>query len=188
MATLAEFKNGVQDFLRFLQDNLRLITSTGADTTNHTDLVPHILLQLRTTSIPVFQQSVLQWQREYMENKLNLTPSSLVTMANEECQVLKHANQWVEIIDPSIVAMQALISSNREGSAHLFKSLAANFSELVKKQQDINKEFRHHRDDGYRVHGLNPNNNPDWLFNPPEDISQTRYFNGRTWHFCTKCG
>ncbi len=60
--------------------------------------------------------------------------------------------------------------------------------ELVKKQQDINRAFRHHTEDGYRSNGFNPNNNPDWIFTPPQDISQTRYFNSRTWDFCTKCG
>ncbi len=83
--TLAEFKNDVQGFLGFLQDNLRLITSAGVDKMDHTDLVPHILLQLRTTTIPLFQQSVLTWQHEYMENKLKLTPSSLINLAEEEC-------------------------------------------------------------------------------------------------------
>jgi hypothetical protein len=188
LATLGEFKNNVQEFLRFLQDNLRLITSTGEDTTAHTDLVPHILLQLRTTTIPVFQQSVLTWQREYMENKLKLSPSSLVTLADQECQVLKHANQWVETIDPSVAAMQALLQTNKEGSAQIFKTLAANFTELAKKQQDIDKDIRHQHDEGFRHHGFNPNNNPDWLFTPPQDITQTRHFNGRTWYFCTKCG
>jgi hypothetical protein len=170
LAMLAEFKNDVQVFLRFLQDNLRLITSAGADKMDHNDLVPHILLQLRTTTIPVFQQSVLTWQREYMENKLKLTPSSLVTMADEECQVLKHANQWVETIDPSIVAMQARLHSNKEGSATIFKSLALNFTELVKKQSDINREIRQHWHEGTRSNGFNPNNNPDWIYTPPLKI------------------
>jgi hypothetical protein len=30
--------------------------------------------------------------------------------------------------------------------------------------------------------GFNPNNNTDWIFTPPNDITQTRYFNGRTWY------
>jgi hypothetical protein len=74
--------------------------------TIHTDLVPHILIQLRTTTIPVFQQLVLTRQREYMENKLKFNPSSLATLADQECQVLKHANQWLEMIDLSVAAMQ----------------------------------------------------------------------------------
>ncbi len=168
LAMLAEFKNDIQEFLRFLQNNLRLITSTGADTADHTNLILHILHQLRTTTILVFQQSMLTWQREYMENKLRLTPSLLVTMADEECQVLKHANQWVETIDPSIVAMQALLHTNKEGSANIFKTLAANLSEIVKKQQDMNRDFKNNRDERYRTNWTNQNNNPEWIFTPVE--------------------
>ena len=105
LSALAEFKQDVPSFLWFLQNNLRLITSTGASDTANNDLIPHILLQLRSTTIPIFQQSVLQWQRNYMENKLALMPSNLVTLADEECQVLKHSSQWVETIDPSVAAM-----------------------------------------------------------------------------------
>jgi hypothetical protein len=100
LATLSEYKNDVPAFLRYLQDNLRLITSTGAADNSHNDLILHILLQLRSTTIPLFQQSVLKWQREYMESSLALTPSSLLTLADEETQILKHSGQWVETIDP----------------------------------------------------------------------------------------
>jgi hypothetical protein len=96
LASLPEYKNDVPLFLRFLQNNLHLITLTGAADNAHNDLIPHILLQLRTTTIPLFQQSVLKWQRQHMENTLQLTPSLLVTMADGECQVLKHSAQWVK--------------------------------------------------------------------------------------------
>ena len=65
--------------------------------------------QLCMTTIPVFQQSVLKWQQEYFENTLQLTPTSLVIKADQECQVLKHEGQWVEILDPSILALHTLI-------------------------------------------------------------------------------
>jgi hypothetical protein len=52
-------------------------------------------------TIPLIQQSILQWQREYMESTSKLAPTELVTMADEESQVLKHSNQWVETIFPS---------------------------------------------------------------------------------------
>jgi hypothetical protein len=183
LSTLQEFKNDVPSFLRFLQDNLRLITSTGASDTAHNDLIPHILLQLRTTTIPLFQQSVLKWQRNYMENSLTLTPSTLVSMADEECQVLKHSCQWVETIDPSVAAMQAMFQTNKEGSAKFFQTLAANFTELSKKQREFNKSYNNNRDDRY-----GSNNNPDWLYDPPTDINESRTFRGRQWNFCTKCG
>jgi hypothetical protein len=183
-SSLIEFKDDVQNFLRFLQDNLHLITSTGASENEHKDLIPHILLQLCTTKIPIFQQSVLKWHRKYMENKLTLTPTSLVTMAAEECQVLKHSNQWVETIDPSILAMQAMVQHHHAGSAEIFHTMAAHFSEMSNKQnkitQDINKQSFKERN-SYHV-------TPDWLYERPTDLTQSKYFNGRHWYFCTKCG
>jgi hypothetical protein len=184
LATLSEYKNDVPTFLRYLQDNLRLITSTGANDSSHNDLIPHILLQLRSTTIPLFQQSVLKWQREYMESSLALTPSSLLTLADEETQILKHSGQWVETIDPSIAALQAMITSNKDGSLKFFQTLAANFTELSKRQKEINRDYRSYRDERYR----DTNNNPDWLFIPPSDMSEARTYKGRQWYFCTKCG
>jgi hypothetical protein len=81
---LAEHKDDVPIYLHFLQDNLQLITSTGGKEDEHIDLIPHILLQLSSTRIPIFQQTVLKWHRKYMESDLKLTPTKPVTMADEE--------------------------------------------------------------------------------------------------------
>jgi anthranilate phosphoribosyltransferase len=89
-----------------------------------------MFLQLRTSTIPLFQQTVLKWQWDYFENSLNLTPSSLILRADQEVQVLKHANQWVETIGSSVTALQAMIHHNKTQSAKIFKSLAANFTEI----------------------------------------------------------
>lgn len=88
-------------------------------------------MQLRLTTIPLFQQTVLKWQREYMESSLKLTPSKLVTLADEESQVLKHSNQWVETIDPSVIAMQAMLTSTMSSSTTLFETLSANLSKFL---------------------------------------------------------
>ncbi len=81
-----------------------LISTTGMDDTTNNDLLPHTLLQLHYTKIPVFQQTVLKWHRNYMEGKLQIT--QLVQMANdEESQILCHMYQWVETIDHSITAL-----------------------------------------------------------------------------------
>jgi len=57
---LTEFNNDIPKYLRFLNSNLKLISSTGPNEKEHNDLIPHILNQLRGTTIPVFQQSILQ--------------------------------------------------------------------------------------------------------------------------------
>ena len=78
-----------------------------------------------------------------MESKLKLTPSVLVTMAEEECQVLKHANQWVETIDPSVVAMKAMLQTHQSGAVDVFKTIAAHFTEMNSKQQRILRDVNH---------------------------------------------
>jgi hypothetical protein len=55
LSSLAEHKNDVPGYLHFLQKNLRVITSTGDADTLHNDLLPHIFMQLRLATIPVFQ-------------------------------------------------------------------------------------------------------------------------------------
>jgi hypothetical protein len=62
-----------------------------------------------------------------MENVLQLTPQMLVTMADNECQILKHSNQCIKTIDPSIAAMQAMVQSHQLGSVDVFKSITAHF-------------------------------------------------------------
>ncbi len=91
--SVVKFKDNVQGFLQFFQDNLWLIALIGDLESAYNDLVPHILLQLHTTEIPIFQQSTLKRHREYMESKLQLTPSNLVMIVDDECQVLRHSNQ-----------------------------------------------------------------------------------------------
>jgi hypothetical protein len=143
LSSLTEFKDDIETYLRFLQDNLCLITSTGTADTDHNDLIPHILLQLRTTKIPIFQHTVLKWHRQYSESKLKLAPSVLVTVADEECQVLKHANQWVETINPSVVAMKAMLQTHQSGAVDVFKTIAAHFTEMNSKQQRILQDVNH---------------------------------------------
>jgi len=109
ISTLTEYKNDVPTNLQFLQDNIRIITSTGDADTVHSDLLPHMVMQLCNTTIPLFQQKVLTWQRQYMENTLQLLLMKFITIANEDCQILKHSNQWVETIDPLVMAMQVMV-------------------------------------------------------------------------------
>jgi len=62
--TLANHKDDMQAYLWFLQNNLW------------------------RTKIPLFQQAVLKWHRDYMEGTLKITPPQLVQKADEESQIL----------------------------------------------------------------------------------------------------
>ncbi len=95
----------------------------------------------------------------------------MVRKADTECQILKHAQQWVETIDPSITAMQALIQSNKANSAQVFDSIASNFSEITRRQQDINADFRTYQ----KHYTSNLNSDPDWIYDPPKDLNEVVY-------------
>jgi hypothetical protein len=130
----------------------------------------------------VFQQSVLKWQRDYLENQLPLTPSSLALKANQECQILTHAGQWVETIDPSIIAMLALLHHNKTKTGEIFQNLAANFSQITHRQKEVTRSLRQPN------HSGSSSQTPEWLMEAPSDPEQLKLFDGRYWHYCSKCG
>jgi hypothetical protein len=176
MSTLVTFNNDVPKYLRFLQDNLKLISSTGAAENTHKDLNPHILLQLRSTTIPVFQHSVLKWQREYFENVLELTPLSLVLKADQAYLVLQQAGQWMETKDPSITALHALLQTTKAQSGNIIQTLTANFSQIAQRQRELIRSAKQ----PYRP-STSYHQTPDWLLSPPAHPDVTKYFNGRQW-------
>jgi hypothetical protein len=125
LTTIQEYKDDAPNFLRALQDDLGLISSMGNIDAENNDLIPHILLQLQCTKIPLFQQAILHWHRQYMEGKLQLTPLKLIQMADEESQILKHSQQWVEKIGPSITALQAQLEEKSQTSLDVIKHITA---------------------------------------------------------------
>jgi hypothetical protein len=182
ISTLQEFQNDVAAYLRLLKSNLKLISSTGDNDDEHNDLLPHLLLQLRGTTIPLFQQAVLKWQRDFFESTLKLTPQQLVTKADQEQQILLHAGQWVETIDPSVSAMRASLQATKQQSGDLLQALFANFS------QRSRESSRSTRYSTRPPHKSSMQQHPDWLFEPPQYPDQIKFFNGRYWHFCPHCG
>lgn len=126
-----------------------------------------------------------------MENSLKISTMKLVSMADEECQILRHSNQWVETIDPSIVAMKAILQGTTQGTTALLKQLSAHLSSLKKlPYQDTNSgDYSANKNEGGVAQGRrHGNDNPPWVYDAPDDATQKRTFWGRTWYFCTKCG
>jgi hypothetical protein len=113
-----------------------------------------------------------------MENKLSLTSLQLVIMTDKESQILRHSNQWVETVDPSIVAMQALFQGTNTAHTNLLKTLTAHLSSLGKsKHREVSQEMQFNSAGGcLRQYG---NDNPPWVYDSPQDISQTRTFRNR---------
>ena len=131
-----------------------------------------------------------------MESSLKLTPIKLVSLANQECQVLKHSGQWVETINPSIVAMQAMLHSTTQGTAKVFKQLTVNLSKLSGNHnlnpngQGWHREAssgngQRHQEDQHRHY---MSDSPDWVYEKPNEAHETGTYRGRIWSFCPECG
>jgi hypothetical protein len=115
-----------------------------------------------------------------------MSPSKLVRLADEECQILKHSLQWVETIDPSVLGLQALFQSTNQGNSSLFETLAANLSSLTKMQQHSGRDKRSDMDASSDRHFHY--DTPAWVYDIPDDYSQQKVYQGKTWYFCIKCG
>jgi hypothetical protein len=122
-----------------------------------------------------------------MENSLQLSPMTLLTMADEDFQILKHSNQRVEAIDPSVVAMKAMLQGTESGAKALKDQLKAHLTKLISiKKEDIKKCYQQpETNDG--IFWYYGKNNPSWVYDAPEDLHQKRTFWGETWTYCTKC-
>ncbi len=97
-----------------------------------------------------------------MESTSKLAPTELVTMADEESQVLKHSNQWVETINPSWLKCNRL-------SGTMIHHL---------------ETHRHH-------HTFPPNSARTVLngyMSHQKNLQETQTYRGCIWSFCGKCG
>ncbi len=107
-----------------------------------------------------------------MESTLHLTPKPLLHTADEECQILCHSHQWVDMIDRTVSALQAALTTNMAQSNELFQKIAAPFS-LTAPNHRANGKY--HQDDC-------PSGPA------PADLNTPKYYKGKDWFFCTKCG
>lgn len=131
-----------------------------------------------------------------MESSLKLTPIKLVQLADEECQVLKHLGQWVETIEPSIVAMQALLQTTAQGTNKIFEQLTVNSSKISNYSTSQNNNqgwcrdtppgnYQWSQEDQNKRYG---SNSPEWVYDKPTDLQETCTHRGGIWSFCPKCG
>ena len=75
-----------------------------------------------------------------------------------------------------------MLQATRTCSGEVFQSLAANFSQMARNHRELTQSLRPTPKYG------NPIQKPDWLLQRPSNLHEVKQFNGRSWHFCTKCG
>jgi len=105
---LANF-DSIDKYLIATKDNLSLIISPdAADQTKHNDLLIYLFTQLRECTVAPFKQYIARLHVQYLEASLtDLTPMKLLQLAEDKIQILRHAHQWTQTDEPSIMALQA---------------------------------------------------------------------------------
>lgn len=171
-ATLSQFHDDVPKYVSFLRDNLRLITITDDSTTQHTDLLTYIFKQLSTCAIPAFKDSIQKWHVDYLEAKMiDLTPVGLIKMADDKVQVLQHANQWIDVDSPAVMALKMELQRKEKDQDTLEQHIMAHITKI---SNNRNKD--------------RPYQHPEWMTTPPHSITEIyKMMNGSQYVWCTKC-
>jgi hypothetical protein len=82
----------------------------------------------------------------------------------------------METIDPSIIALHALLQTTKAQSGNIIQTLTANFSQIAQRQRELIRSAKQ----PYRP-STSYHQTPDWLLSPPAHPDVTKYFNGRQW-------
>ncbi len=105
---LLQFDGDAKKYVEHIHNKLCLITHSATPTMSHNDLLPHILTQLCSSTVPAFQQEMQKWHINYLEGQLStLTPTKLLTQADTKIQSLQHAGLWQEPKPTPIMTLQS---------------------------------------------------------------------------------
>jgi hypothetical protein len=175
-ATLSTFGDDVEKYILYIKDNMRLITATATDSTEHNDLITYPFTQLTKSTITMFKEAVQKWQIDYLEAKmLDLTPTKLLKMADDKAQVLRHAGHWHTVDSPAVMALKLELEQERLHSQTLVKNLAAHVGQFIQKQR--------HKP----TSGGTPYQHPEWMITPPSPGIFAMMHDGKHYNWCTKC-
>jgi hypothetical protein len=178
---LANF-DSIDKYLIATKDNLSLIISPdAADQTKHNDLLIYLFTQLRECTVAPFKQYIARLHVQYLEASLtDLTPMKLLQLAEDKIQILRHAQQWTQTDEPSIMALQAQLQRQKEDSDRTLQRLIAHVGRLA--QQHIKRG----PPDPYPP-STTPSPYPAWMIQPPNPGQHNQLVNNKLYTWCTKC-
>jgi hypothetical protein len=177
--TLADF-NTIDKYFINVKDSLSLITSSdAADATKHNDLIIYIFNQLTECSVAPFKHYISRLHVQYLEASLpDMTPVKLLQLAEDKICILRHANQWVETEESSLMALKAQMLQQKQDSDKTIQRLVAHVGRLA--QRNLKR--------GPQDHNASPTNRyPAWMIQPPQPGQHTQLVNNRLYSWCTKC-
>jgi hypothetical protein len=157
---------------------------------HYTDLIELIFQQLLTTKSPRLCRHIEDWHLDYHREEKTLTILSLIDMADCTCKALHCTNQLHTEPDPELLALQAKLAKQTQLTTQVIRALNRSLSRTSnngKTQPPEANSGGKHRHNG-KNHTGTWTPKPAWYEAPPADPAQTHEHDGRTWHWCPKCG
>ncbi len=176
-------------WLRHQVDTLNQTTSDGS-TSHHSDLIEPIFQQLLTTKSTRLRRHIEDWHLDYHREEKTLTVLSLIDMTDRTCKALRCTNQLHTDADPELLALQAKLTKQTQLTTQVIRALNESLSKTSahgKPQPTGAQTGGKHRQNG-RPHAGHRPPKPAWYEAPRTDPAQTYEHDGRTWHWCPKCG
>jgi hypothetical protein len=140
------------------------------NTTTHNDLLVYLFAQLQLCKVPLFKEAIDAWHIAYLEAKPpGINPESLLKMADDKIQILKHADQWKESETTDIMALK-LELQKKQDSDIMDCNLVAHVSRL----SNVHRFNANHTGRKYPYPSNTPGdanhtpNYPPWMLVPPQ--------------------
>jgi hypothetical protein len=195
-SNVSQFGDDICKYIIHIKDNLCLITT--ADTSSeHNDLLTHILLQLCASPIKPFKEAMQQVHVDYLEAKLpNITPLTLLKQADNKAQILKHAGQWKDTETSAVMALQSALDQQKAESTKLMQHIVAHLRKFANnrpyrpQQHNVNDpNFIPNQSNKRPYHNDYENNSqrPAWMTIAPMNPNDTKVVDRRVYSWCTKC-
>jgi hypothetical protein len=176
-----DHKHDVEAYLLWLRLQLDILTTNlPTEDSSNKDLIEPIFVQLLTTSSKRLRRSAEDWHLAYHNNERKLTALSLVQLAERTCKALRCTGQLYIDNDPEIAVLHAKLVQQADMTTQAFNVI----TNTLKQTANIGPKKPHGRPTGPQ----NRPPKPDWFYKPPQNPSETHKHDGRTWHWCPKCG
>jgi hypothetical protein len=165
-----------------------MIMVKPADGKKFRGLITYILCQLKGTSNSIFLHFIQDLHVQYQEGKLpKYNPMKLVLEVEDKIRVLKHAEVWETASTTNDVPAMAL-NTTASITDQLKDFQAHHITAELKRLSSNTKPPPNDHDSGHKDgKSRSKFQHQDWMFVPPNRLSETKSIQGRSYNWCTKC-
>jgi hypothetical protein len=178
-ATLSNFNNDITNYLIYIKDNLKMISSATNRNNDNNGLITYIFRQLKLSNITLFQDYIRKYHVEYQEAKHpNLTIDTLLEEIENKIRVLKHAGEWLasDTNEMPAMALSTIPKMTPQLEEFIQKQVQAQLKTILNRQR---QPRTHENTLGKGIQ--------DWMLTPPTNPAEIKRWNNKEHKWCQKC-